>query len=150
MANVKTMPAADLIAHLHPHDQPSREHTLAAVAQIRELVRYLATVTGPHTASTALPAPNVVSDVSLILRDTMPDLAELFQALSARTEQFADSRRLYTYLEDDGDVPPGGAAHYVEQAATKLRDVASTVNMLRADLDTAGEAGTMFNLRAGA
>ncbi|MEU9510746.1 hypothetical protein AB0D32_31215, partial [Micromonospora sp. NPDC048170] len=146
-----TMPAADLIAHLHPHDQPSREHTLAAVAQIRELARYLATVTDhPQDVSKALPAPNVVSDVCLILRDAMPNLAELFQALGARTEQFADSPRLYSYAEDDGDAPPGSAAHYVTQAATKLLAVASTVNTLRTTLDTAGEAGTMFNLRTGA
>lgn len=150
MTAAKNMPAQDLVAHLHPVDQPSRQHTLSAVAQIRELIRYLSTVADPHTAAQAFPAPNVISDVSLILRDAMPDLAELFQALSARTGQFADSLRLYTYKADDDDLPAGGAAHYVEQAATKLSDVAATIELLRADLDAAGEAGTMFNLRAGA
>jgi hypothetical protein len=150
VTDVQTMPAADLVAHLHPIDQPSREHTLAAVAQIRELIRYLATVAGPRTSSKALPAPNVISDVSLILRDAMPDLADLFQSLAARTEQFADSPRLYSYQEDDGDAPAGSAARNVEQAATKLLDVASTVDALKTALDTAGEAGTTFNLRAGA
>ena len=87
----------------HPLDEPSREHTLSAVVQIRELVRYLA-ADGRNTAAKALPAPNVVSDVALISRDSMPDLAELFQALSARTTQFADSLRLYTY--DNGDDGP--------------------------------------------
>jgi hypothetical protein len=147
VANVKTLPAADLVAHLHPYDQPGREHTLAAVAQIRELLRYLSTVTDPRTASRALPAPNVVSDIALILRDAMPDLAELFLALAARTTQFGDSPRLYTY---DDDAPAGAAVGHVEQAADKLAAVAATVEALRADLDAAGTAGARFNLRMGA
>lgn len=149
MTAAKDMAAADLVAHLHPVDQPSRQHTLAAVAQIRELVRYLATAADPHTASQAFPAPNVVSDVALILRDAMPDLAELFQVLAARTTEFGDSLRLYTY--DDGDqAPAGGAAYYVEQAAEKLLAVTASVEALQAALDAAGEAGTKFNLRMGA
>ncbi|WP_018807372.1 hypothetical protein [Salinispora arenicola] len=143
VADVKTMPAGDLVAYLHPIDQPSREDTLAAVAQIRELVRYLAAVTG-YASSQALPAPNVVSDVALILRDAMPDLAELFLRLSARTEQFSNSGRLYTYRDD-------GNAHayaYAIQAEKALRAVASTVRALEDDLDAAGQAGTTFNLRA--
>ena len=142
--DVTSMKAEDLVAYLHPRDQPDGDHTLAAAQQIRHLLRYLAATARPSTAQRAYPEPDVTIAVATALRDGMRSAAELFDRLAKRHDRYAGNLRLHAVNGDDGH--PGGGAYHVEQSALALAGVAVHCDELAADLDAAVRASGRFDI----
>jgi hypothetical protein len=89
----REMNSTDLVEYLHPADAPSRQHTISAAYQVKDLLQYLATVTG-EASDAALPSPVVASDVVLAIRDGLPAMADLLRNLGHWTQAISpDSLR---------------------------------------------------------
>jgi hypothetical protein len=142
--DVTAMKAEDLVAYLHPRDQPDRDHTLAAAQQVRHLLAYLAATARPCTARRTYPQPDVTIAVATALRDGMRSAAELFDRLAKVHDRYAGNLRLHA--ADSDDAHPG--VYYVEQSFLTLTGIADRCDELAADLDAAVRASGRFSIEA--
>jgi len=87
--------AEDAVNQLHPYGKRDWEHTMAAAAEIAELVRYLnrATLDGP---AAAIPDPSTAASVIDSLRTALVRLPQLLDQLGSRMTAFRDHPNLAT------------------------------------------------------
>lgn len=91
----------ELIDAIHPLHEASRQHSIYAGQELRELVRYLNHATCDRAGrEAALPSPAIVDSVAWSLQLTLEMLPQLMRQMGIRLSEFRAMPRFGT---DDGD-----------------------------------------------